>query len=104
VIRGNTCATNGLGAGDGANIHATLTQNRIAGNHCSSADRGIGVDNFGNIIIKNTCSGNTINWVIVANNVCGPILDRTAPASAAINGNSAPDSTGSAHPNANFTY
>jgi hypothetical protein len=57
-----------------------------------------------NIIIRNTCSGNTINWVIAANNVVGPILDRTAPASAAISGNSAPDSTGSPHPNANFTY
>lgn len=28
----------------------------------------------------------------------------TAPASAAILGSSAPDSTGSTHPNANFTY
>jgi len=104
VIRSNTCSFNGSGTGDGAGIHATSTDNRIEGNNCTSADRGIDVDFSGNIVIRNTCSGNTVNWVIVANNVCGPILDRTAPGSAAINGNSAPDSTGSTHPNANFTY
>lgn len=104
VIRGNTCSSNGSGTGDGAGIHATSNDNRIEGNNCIGADRGIDVDVAGNLIIKNTCSGNTINWAIAANNVCGPILDRTAPASAAISGNSAPDSTGSTHPNANFTY
>jgi len=101
-VTDNTCENNGIG--DGAGIHATFSDNRIEGNNCTGADRGIDVDFPGNIIIKNTCSGNTINWTIVANNVCGPILDRTAPASAAISGNSAPDSTGSTHPNANFTY
>ncbi len=103
VIRGNTCSSNG-NAGDGAGIHATSSDNRIEGNNCFFADRGIDVDLAGNIIIRNTCAGNTTNWDIVANNVCGPILDRTAPASAAILGDSAPDSTGSTHPNANFTY
>ena len=103
VVLANTCSFNGNG-GDGAGIHATGSDNRIEGNNCTGADRGIDVDVAGNIIIKNTCSGNTINWTIVANNVVGPILDRTAPASAAISGNSAPDSTGSTHPNANFTY
>ncbi|MDP1661324.1 MAG: right-handed parallel beta-helix repeat-containing protein [Phycisphaerales bacterium] len=103
IIRGNTCSNNGSG-GDGAGIHAFGNDNRIEGNNCTGADRGIDVDNAGNIIIRNTCSGNTTNWDIVANNVCGPIIDRSAPASAAILGNSAPDSTGSTHPNANFTY
>ena len=103
VVLANTCTQNGLG-GDGAGIHATGSNNRIEGNNCTDADRGIDVDVGGNIIIRNTCSGNTINWVIAANNVVGPILDRRAPASAAISGNSAPDSTGSTHPNANFTY
>jgi parallel beta-helix repeat protein len=104
TVFNNTCSTNGSGTGNGAGIHATGNDNRIEGNNCTGADRGIDVDATGNIIIKNTCSGNTVNWTIVANNVVGPILDRTAPASAAISGNSAPDSTGSTHPNANFTY
>ncbi len=98
----NTCA--GIGAGDGAGIHATGSDNRIEGNNCTDNDRGIDVDAAGNIIVRNTCSGNTTNWDIVANNVYGPIIDRTAPASPAVSGNSAPDSTGSTHPNANFSY
>jgi parallel beta-helix repeat protein len=102
VIRGNTCNSNGVG--NGAGIQAISVDNRIEGNNCTLADRGIDVNGPGNIIIGNTCSGNTTNWEIAANNVCGPIVDRTAPASAAISGNSAPDSTGSTHPHANFTY
>jgi len=105
LVLANTCSMNGNGPSNGAGIRATGADNRIEGNNCTTADRGIDVDGAGNIIIKNTCSGNTIaNWDIVANNVVGPILDRTAPASAAILGNSAPSSLGSTDPNANFTY
>jgi len=102
LILANTCSING-NAGDGAGIHTTDTDNRIEGNTCTSQDRGIDVDIPGNFIVKNTCSGNTFNWTIAANNVCGPILDRSAPASAAINGNSAPSSLGTTDANANFT-
>lgn len=104
VARGNACAANGSGAGDGAGIHAVGSDCLIEGNNCVTADRGIDVDAIGNIVIRNTCAGNTTNWTIVANNVVGPILDRTAPASAAINGNSAPSSLGTTEPNANLTY
>ena len=104
IIHGNACSSNGNGAGDGAGIHATSTDNRIEGNNCTSADRGIDVDVAGNIIIRNTCSGNTTDWVIVANNVVGPILDRRAPASVAISGFSFVGSLGSTDPNANFSY
>ncbi len=103
-VTDNTCAFNGNG-GNGSGIFASGgSDNRIEGNNCTGADRGINVDTAGNIIIRNTCSGNSIDWVIAANNVVGPILDRRAPASAAISGFSAPDSTGSTHPNANFSY
>jgi parallel beta-helix repeat protein len=103
VIRGNTCALNGSGS-DGAGIHATSSNNRIEGNNCTSADRGIDVDAAGNIIIRNTCADNTIDWVIAANNVVGPIIDRRTPASAAVSGFSAPSSLGSTDANANFSY
>lgn len=104
VVRGNTCDGNGALVA-GAGIRVEGSDNRIEGNNCTNADRGLDVNSAGNIIIRNTCSGNTAaNWDIVANNVCGPIIDRTAPGSAAINGNSAPDSTRSEHPNANATY
>lgn len=103
IVRSNVTAFNGNG-NDGAGIHATGSDNRIEDNACASADRGIDVDTAGNIIIKNTCSGNTINWRIAANNVYGPILDRTAPASAAVSGNAATSAIGSFDANANFTY
>jgi hypothetical protein len=45
-----------------------------------------------------------VNWALVANNVYGPIVDRTAPASAAVSGNAAADASGSTHPQANFSY
>ena len=102
-IGDNTCTANGQTVG-GVGIHITGGDSRVEGNNCSAQTRGIDVDGAGNIMIRNTCSGNTTNWEIVANNVCGPIVDRSAPGSAAIVGNSAPDSTGSTHPNANFTY
>ena len=86
MIRGNTCSNNGLG-GDGAGIHAISFDNRIEGNNCTTADRGIDVDGGGNIIIRNTCASNTINWVIAAGNAYGPIV--ATPAGAAVNGNTA---------------
>lgn len=105
LIRGNLCTDNGLAAGDGAGIHATNIKNRIEDNTCSGAERGIDVDMTGNLIVRNTCSMNSsANWDIAANNICGPILDRTAPGSAAISGNSGASSTGTTDPNANFTH
>ncbi len=104
IARGNACAVNGNGTADGAGIHVVGSDCLIEGNNCVTADRGIDVDAAGNTIIRNACAGNTTNWTIVANNVVGPILDRTAPASAAISGNSAPSSLGTTEPNANFTY
>jgi len=104
VIRGNNCLANGNAAGDGAGIHATLFDNRIEGNNCTNADRGIDVDAPGNIIIRNTCAGNTTNWTIVANNYYGPIIDRLGVVTAAVNGSAAADTLASSHPNANFSY
>ncbi len=103
IVVNNSCDNSGNG-GSGAGIHATGSDNRIEGNNCTDGDRGIEVGLAGNFIVRNTCGNNTIGWVIAANNVVGPILDRRAPGSAAINGFSAPDSTGSTHPNANFSY
>lgn len=104
IVLNNACSANGLLTGDGAGIFATGSDNRIEGNNCFFADRGIDVDGIGNIIIRNSCSGNTTNWTIAAGNVFGAILDRTAPGSAAISGNSAPSSLGTTDANANFTF
>ncbi len=104
VVTDNNCNGNGNAAGDGAGIHATSIKNRIVDNNCVGADRGIDVDLAGNIIFRNTCSDNTTNWSIAADNVFGPIVDRTAPSSALVIGDSAPDSSSNLNPNANFTY
>lgn len=104
LARANTCAANGS-SGDGAGIHATSSDNRIEDNNVTSNDRGIVVDSPGNIILKNSASGNTTsNYVIIANNVFGAIVDRTAVVSAAVNGNSAVSSAGTTDPWANFAY
>ena len=103
VIRGNTCSVNGNGSGDGAGIRATSADNRIEGNTCTGADRGIDVDAAGNIIIRNPCSGNTTNWDIAAGNAIGPIV--VAGSSAVVTGNGpAASSLGSTDPNANYSY
>lgn len=105
TILNNTCAANGVLDGVGAGIFATGNDNRIEGNNCMSADYGIRVTGIGNVIVRNSVSGNsTANWSISSSNVYGPIVDRTSPGSASVNGNAAADASGSTHPNANFTY
>lgn len=95
---------NAPGADIGAGIRITGTDVRIEGNTCHTNDRGVQVDGAGNLIIRNSCSGNTTDWVIAANNVFGPIIDRRATGSTAINGFSAPGTLGTTDPNANFSY
>lgn len=72
-----------------ATVPATFTpsapDNRIEGNNCVGADRGLDVDVAGNILVKNTSSGNTTDWDVVAGNVC---LVVQGVAGAAIVGNS----------------
>ena len=105
-VVGNTCDQNGFGAGvvDGAGILATSSDNRIEANNCTDNLRGLDVNASGNIILRNTCSGNTTDWDIVAQNVFGPIIDRRTPASAAVVGFSAASSLGTTDANANFSY
>lgn len=97
----NVCRGNAAGI----RIFSGNADCRIEDNNLTTNVRGLHVQNSGNIIFRNTASGNTTsNWDIASNNVFGPIVDRSAPGSAAVNGNSAPDSSGSTHPFANFTY
>lgn len=104
IVRSNVCARNGLGAADGAGIHVLAGDNRIEGYNCVGADRGVDIDAAGNVIIRNSCSGNTTDWDIAANNIFGQIVDRRAPASSAVLRFSAASSLGSADSNANFSY
>ena len=104
TIVGNTCVRNGNG-GVGSGISITGNTGHIENNVCTENDRGIEIIGTRNIVVRNTCAGNTTaNWDISANNVCGPILNRSAPLSAAILGDSAPSSLATTDPNANFTH
>lgn len=95
---------NGPGGDIGAGIRVTGTDVRVEGNTCNTNDRGVQVDGAGNMIIRNSCSGNQTDWVIAANNIVGPIIDRRNPSSTAINGFSAPSSLGSTDVNANYSH
>ncbi len=104
VIRNNLANLNGNSSGSGANIRVAQGSNRVEGNNCIGGDWGIQALGAGNVIVRNTCRGNTLNWSIAANNVVVPIINRTAPASGAISGDSGPSSLGSTDANANYTY
>ncbi|HYG21362.1 MAG TPA: right-handed parallel beta-helix repeat-containing protein [Verrucomicrobiae bacterium] len=93
----NNCYNN-----SGAGIHATGGDNRIEGNNITGNHLGIDADGIGNLIIRNSASGNTTNFVIVAGNKVGPIA--AAPDSAAISGDTGGSGVGSTNPWANVSY
>jgi len=104
VIRGNNCTGNGQGTDPGAGIYTETIGQRIEDNLCKDNDYGVRVLGTRSTIVRNTCIGNTTaNWSIAANNSYGPIIDRSAAVTAAVNGNSAAAALGSTDANANFT-
>ena len=104
AARDNDCVSNRGSGGNSAGIHVTGSDNRIDGNNVVNNDHGVDVDAANNLIVRNSARRNTTNYDIVANNVYGGIVDRTAPASAAVNGNSATTSAGTLDPWANVSY
>ncbi len=102
TVSGNTCNGDGTAAGIQGGIRVLGQANRIEGNNVTYADSGLLVESGGNIIVRNTVKGCTLNWSIVAGNAYGAIV--ATPAGAAVNGNAAAASLGSTDPNANFSY
>jgi len=104
LISGNTLTANGLGSTIGAGVHVTGADNRIDGNLCQGADTGVDVDTTGNLVVRNSCTGNTANWAIASGNAVGPIVT-AGTTSSAINGSGTAASTlGTTDPFANFNY
>ncbi len=91
----------GAAAGEQGGIRVFGQANRIENNNVTFADRGFLIDAGGNFIARNTVSGCTVNWSVVANNKCLVVLGTN---SAAISGNSGGVPPGSTDPYANFTY
>ncbi|MBX3323349.1 MAG: right-handed parallel beta-helix repeat-containing protein [Phycisphaeraceae bacterium] len=107
IIRGNVCSLNGTGSGGtaGAGIHTAGIDNRIEDNNCTGNGRGIDCDTFGSIIVRNSCSGNTTNWDLAADNRHGGIVNVTALSNPAVVGlGGATSALVSENPWANFSY
>jgi parallel beta-helix repeat protein len=108
TVESNTAQTNGIGpSGSGSGIFVTGDGNRIDGNHFTfHADpaNGLTVTGVGNLIIRNTSHGNSNDYAILAGNRFGPVIDITALSFQGASGKSAPDTTTSTHPWANFVY
>ena len=105
IVRGNVSSSAGIlssGASSlGAGIKVTGANNLIEENNFTECDWGVLVTGANNFITRNTCSNNTLNWSVVANNKCLVVLGLN---SGAISGNSGGTSPGSTNPNANYTY
>ena len=84
-------------------LHINDWHSRIESNNIIGNDFGIQVSATGNIIIRNTASGNSVmNYNSVAGNIWGAV---TAPATTpAFNANTGVGGTGTTDPNANFSY
>ena len=80
-VTGNHSRRNGNG-GDGAGIHVTGFGTRVEENHVSNNDRGIDVDAGGNLIIKNSASGNATDYDLAGTNTVGVIVTATGTISA----------------------
>lgn len=107
IIRGNVCSLNGTGSGGtaGAGIHTTGIDNRIEDNNCTGNGRGIDCDTSGSFIVRNTCSGNTTNWELAADNRHGGISNVTALSNPAVIGlGGAPTAITTENPWGNFSY
>jgi parallel beta-helix repeat protein len=101
VVRDNLCRANGV-SGIGAGIFSSANETRLEQNNCVENDQGIHLTGSGNILLRNTCSGNTTaNWDIAANN-CG--LVAVAGLNLAFSGNSGGVLLGSTDANANYTF
>jgi len=74
-----TCRGNGAD-GAGAGIYSYGYGNRIDGNNVTDNELGIDMDYSGNIIVRNTATGNGTDYDIAAGNDTGTI--RTTPVSA----------------------
>ncbi|MFM9957441.1 MAG: right-handed parallel beta-helix repeat-containing protein [Phycisphaerales bacterium] len=104
LVRGNLCSAINTQT-TGAGIYVSNDNNRIEGNHCIDAVKGIQVDGVSNVIIGNTCADNNVNYDIAANNIYGAIVNRVGAVTAAVNGSGAAISTmGSSDPHANFSH
>jgi parallel beta-helix repeat protein len=104
LIIDNLSTGNGNGAPFAAGIHVTSFGNRIEGNVVSTNDTGIFINESGtaNLVFRNTATGNTKQFDILANNKVGIIV--SPPNSGVINGRTGGVGKGSTDPFVNISH
>lgn len=105
TVRGNTCSDNALGGPNAAGIQAFGPSNRIEDNHCIGGEGfGIWVTASGNLIIRNSCSANNVNWTIFSGCPYGPVINRSGlSVSGAAGSGTVPSTLATTDAHANFT-
>jgi len=77
LVRGNLCDGNGFFQFDGAGIHVPGSDCRIEDNTLTRNDRGLDVDFGGNFIVRNSATGNGVNYDVTGTQTIGPIVTAT---------------------------
>lgn len=104
LILNNTADSNGAAIADGSGVLIVGSDTRVEGNNFSDNDVGVRATAAGNLIIRNSCSGNGTAFNLIANNRYGQIVDISAAGGAAVIGPSALGVLTTTDPWANFTY
>ncbi len=104
-IRENHCQSNSSAGTGAAGIIVTGTSGRIESNHCvGNNGYGIHVNANRNMITRNSCAENVVNWNFFSNCAYGPVINCTTIAVSGMSGNGTVASTiGSADPFANIS-
>ncbi|MDX2116613.1 MAG: right-handed parallel beta-helix repeat-containing protein [Planctomycetota bacterium] len=105
TILSNNCTGNGsnVAGTTSAGIFINGADCRVEANNLIGNDWGIRAAAAGNLIIRNTASGNTTaNYSSAAGNVWGPVVQGTTAGS--FTANIQATSTGSTDPNTNYSY
>jgi len=101
IIRGNTV----MGTVNGPGISIAGSSGVIERNQVRSCSSGISVTGTKNLITGNACAASTsVNYSIVANNIFGVVVDRSAALTGTVSGNAATSTFGTTDPYANIAY
>ncbi len=103
LIIGNVCDGNGFASAFASGIYVTGEGCRIEGNSVLDNDQGLTVDGTGNLVIRNSASGNTnANYAILSGNMVGVTV--VAPTSGLLAGSSGGAGVGTTDPWGNISY
>lgn len=104
TVAGNSVLEAGVGNGNfGHGIRVTGTDTRVEGNQVTDCDLGFKVEGTGNLIARNTSSGNATHWDIAANNRLAQII-LGALNGAPVVGTTYAGNLGATDPHANIVY